>query len=87
MNSLSLLSPAQMRQLVFKTSWDTQVLWEVYPEPLHPKEPTEAPYAHVGGLDAQIIQVRDLIEIPLTRPDIFQHFGTYLSGNSTDTHP
>ncbi|TCD65859.1 AAA+-type ATPase [Steccherinum ochraceum] len=32
-------------------------------------------YASVGGLDKQIAQVRDLIEIPLTRPELFRHFG------------
>ncbi|EJD02417.1 AAA family ATPase [Fomitiporia mediterranea MF3/22] len=32
-------------------------------------------YASVGGLDKQISQIRDLIEIPLTRPDLFRHFG------------
>lgn len=35
------------------------------------------PYAAVGGLDKQISQIRDLIDIPLTRPDLFQHFGLY----------
>ncbi|OSX57094.1 hypothetical protein POSPLADRAFT_1061796 [Postia placenta MAD-698-R-SB12] len=37
----------------------------------------EAPQAYtaVGGLDKQIAQIRDLIEIPLTRPDLFRHFG------------
>ncbi|OCH87928.1 AAA family ATPase [Obba rivulosa] len=32
-------------------------------------------YASVGGLDKQIAQIRDLIEIPLTRPELFRHFG------------
>ncbi|KAH9913006.1 AAA family ATPase [Fomitopsis serialis] len=32
-------------------------------------------YAAVGGLDKQIAQIRDLIEIPLTRPELFRHFG------------
>ncbi|THH05291.1 hypothetical protein EW146_g9942 [Bondarzewia mesenterica] len=32
-------------------------------------------YSSVGGLDKQIAQIRDLIEIPLTRPDLFRHFG------------
>lgn len=31
-------------------------------------------YASVGGLEKQIAQIRDLIEIPLTRPDLFRHF-------------
>lgn len=33
----------------------------------------------MGGLDKQIEQIRDLIEIPLTRPDLFRHFGAYLN--------
>jgi hypothetical protein len=32
------------------------------------------PYAAVGGLDEQIAQIRDLIEIPLRRPELFRHF-------------
>ncbi|KZV62336.1 AAA family ATPase [Peniophora sp. CONT] len=32
-------------------------------------------YGAVGGLDSQIAQIRDLIEIPFTRPDLFAHFG------------
>lgn len=31
-------------------------------------------YAAVGGLDDQIAQIRDLIEIPLRRPELFRHF-------------
>lgn len=34
-------------------------------------------YNAVGGLDKQITQVRDLIEIPLTRPELFRHFGVF----------
>jgi len=36
---------------------------------------TEA-YASVGGLNKQIAQIRDLLEIPLTRPELFRHFGS-----------
>ncbi|CAL1713789.1 unnamed protein product [Somion occarium] len=32
-------------------------------------------YASVGGLNKQIAQIRDLIEIPLTRPELFYRFG------------
>ncbi|KAI0775577.1 AAA family ATPase [Trametes elegans] len=35
-------------------------------------------YASVGGLDKQIAQIRDLIEIPLTRPELFRQFGASL---------
>ena len=31
-------------------------------------------YTAVGGLDEQIAQIRDLIEIPFRRPDLFRHF-------------
>lgn len=34
-------------------------------------------YASVGGLDAQIAQIRDLIEVPLTQPELFRHFGNF----------
>jgi len=33
-----------------------------------------SPYESIGGLSKQISQIRDLIEIPLTRPDLFFHF-------------
>lgn len=36
--------------------------------------PSDA-YATVGGLNKTIAEIRDLIEIPLTRPDLFAHFG------------
>ncbi|TFK68443.1 AAA-domain-containing protein [Pluteus cervinus] len=32
-------------------------------------------YASVGGLNKQIEEIRDLLEIPLTRPELFRHFG------------
>ncbi|KAF8621307.1 hypothetical protein AX15_007904 [Amanita polypyramis BW_CC] len=32
-------------------------------------------YASVGGLHKQIQEIRDLIELPLTQPELFQHFG------------
>ena len=32
-------------------------------------------YATVGGMAKQITQIRDLLEIPLTHPELFQHFG------------
>lgn len=31
-------------------------------------------YTAVGGLDVQIAQIRDLIDIPFRRPDLFYHF-------------
>ncbi|KAF8875657.1 P-loop containing nucleoside triphosphate hydrolase protein [Infundibulicybe gibba] len=32
-------------------------------------------YASVGGLEKQIQEIRDLLEIPLTRPELFRYFG------------
>ncbi|KAI0686843.1 AAA family ATPase [Cytidiella melzeri] len=32
-------------------------------------------YSAVGGLNKQIAEIRDLIEIPLTRPELFRRFG------------
>lgn len=43
-------------------------------ETLKPLSIPEA-YSSVGGLDKQIAQIRDLIEIPLTRPELFRYFG------------
>jgi len=36
--------------------------------------PSDA-YATVGGLNKTIAEIRDLIEVPLTRPELFAHFG------------
>ena len=38
----------------------------------------EDAYTSVGGLDKQIALIRDLIEIPLTRPELFRHLGVSL---------
>jgi hypothetical protein len=35
----------------------------------------ESGYEAIGGLDAQIAQIRELVELPLTRPDLYAHFG------------
>ncbi|KAG6872380.1 hypothetical protein C0995_010194, partial [Termitomyces sp. Mi166 len=40
---------------------------------------TKDAYASVGGLNKQIQQIRDLLEIPLTRPELFRYFGQYRS--------
>ena len=32
-------------------------------------------YSSVGGLNKQIEEIRDLLEIPLTRPELFRYFG------------
>ncbi|KAG5728058.1 ATPase family gene 2 protein [Termitomyces sp. T112] len=40
-----------------------------------PPTSTNDAYASVGGLNKQIRQIRDLLEIPLTRPELFRYFG------------
>lgn len=35
-------------------------------------------YSSVGGLTKQIEEIRDLLEIPLTRPELFRYFGEIL---------
>ncbi|KAI0317871.1 AAA family ATPase [Amylostereum chailletii] len=66
--------------------WDSAIILEdstkiMDPSPHKPRvealDPSKASSAYnsVGGLDKQITQIRDLIEIPLTRPELFRHFG------------
>ncbi|KAL0063124.1 AAA+-type ATPase [Marasmius tenuissimus] len=43
-------------------------------EVLDSKE-SEGPYSSVGGLSKQIAEIKDLLEIPLSRPDLFHYFG------------
>jgi AAA family ATPase len=40
-----------------------------------PNEPVDRAYTSVGGLDAQVAKVRQLLEVPLTRPELFAHYG------------
>ncbi|KAJ7212237.1 AAA-domain-containing protein [Mycena pura] len=77
------LSVGKMRE-VWTVSWDTAVylvadhadtdvsLPEV--EVLEQQNEKSA-YDSVGGLNKQIAEIRDLLEIPLTRPDLFRYFG------------
>lgn len=49
-------------------------------EQLIPSEPSGSVglpigYEAVGGLDRHIAQIRELVELPLTRPDLYRHFG------------
>jgi AAA family ATPase len=37
--------------------------------------PNKSGYEAVGGLDSQIEQIRELVELPLTRPELYAHFG------------
>lgn len=45
-------------------------------EILSPSSSNEA-YSTVGGLNKQIQEIRDLLEIPLTRPELFRYFGPW----------
>lgn len=38
-------------------------------------EVDHAAYRALGGLDTQIAAIRTLVELPLTRPELFQHYG------------
>ncbi|KAL5489785.1 AFG2 [Sanghuangporus weigelae] len=71
---LSSLSIEGSGPSLWTANWDTQVSVKQLPRQ---KARTSAldGYASVGGLDRQISQIRDLIEIPLSRPDLFRHFG------------
>ncbi|KAL5532604.1 SPATA5 [Sanghuangporus sanghuang] len=75
---LSSLSIEGSGPSLWTANWDTQISVKQVPRQ---KARTSARssavdgYASVGGLDRQISQIRDLIEIPLTRPDLFRHFG------------
>ncbi|KAH9948308.1 AAA family ATPase [Amylocystis lapponica] len=83
LQQLSISSPPPL----WTVGWDTTVALDDTPDgtdeqqgankpDAHAAErPADAAYTSVGGLDKQIAQVRDLIEIPLTRPDLFRHFG------------
>ncbi|KAI0642851.1 AAA family ATPase [Trametes meyenii] len=66
--SLSLVGSSQK---LWTVGWETTV------DAGHAVEHGVSPdaYASVGGLDKQIAQIRDLIEIPLTRPELFRQFG------------
>ncbi|KAH9919180.1 AAA family ATPase [Epithele typhae] len=84
LGSLSLKdAPAKL----WSVTWDTTIVLDVEDPKEKPESTPEdsgtavqrgvAPdaYAAVGGLDKQIAQIRDLIEIPLTRPELFRRFG------------
>ncbi|KIY47237.1 AAA-domain-containing protein [Fistulina hepatica ATCC 64428] len=65
---------------VLIASWNTIV--ELVPNEESSMQPEEAllpeatdPYASLGGLAQQITQIRDLLELPLARPELFRHLG------------
>ncbi|KAH9016927.1 P-loop containing nucleoside triphosphate hydrolase protein [Lactarius pseudohatsudake] len=84
-DSLAALSMSDVPSL-YIVDWDTTITIEDRVQASEPKlslldigvseqlTSTDA-YASVGGLDEQIAQIRDLIEIPLRRPELFRHFG------------
>jgi AAA family ATPase len=39
------------------------------------RKSTPDAYSSVGGMEKQITEIRDLLEIPLTRPELFRYFG------------
>ncbi|KAH9373913.1 hypothetical protein HPB48_001089 [Haemaphysalis longicornis] len=41
----------------------------------HDRKPTRASYDHIGGLDREIRQLRELVEVPLKHPGTFSRFG------------
>ncbi|KXN82280.1 hypothetical protein AN958_02781 [Leucoagaricus sp. SymC.cos] len=83
LGSLSLHAKPQ----IWTITWDTEVLiigndHEEEPPIVHKPEieilnhqSTRDAYSSVGGLEKQIAEVRDLLEIPLTRPELFRYFG------------
>lgn len=42
------------------------------------REPADKAYAMIGGLDSQIEQIRELVELPLTRPELFAKYSTFI---------
>ncbi|OCB85958.1 AAA family ATPase [Sanghuangporus baumii] len=71
---LSSLSIEGSGPSLWTANWDTQISVKQDPNDILGSSAVDG-YASVGGLDRQISQIRDLIEIPLTRPDLFRHFG------------
>ncbi|KAF9517268.1 hypothetical protein BS47DRAFT_1314561 [Hydnum rufescens UP504] len=75
--SVSSVTPVNARATAWNVGWDTKVILES-PPPSPPKiKPVQkiSPYTLVGGLDKQIQEIRDLIELPLSRPDLYHQFG------------
>ncbi|KAJ7134465.1 AAA-domain-containing protein [Mycena epipterygia] len=81
-DALSLAAPRQ----VWTVGWDTSMVLvgntdDVDARTSLPEVEVLAPgnentaYDSVGGLNKQIAEIRDLLEIPLTRPELFRYFG------------
>ncbi|KAJ7784690.1 AAA family ATPase [Mycena metata] len=84
-NQLDALSLGTARQ-VWTVGWDTSVILIgnsdeadahiSMPEvEVLAQDNENAAYDSVGGLNKQIAEIRDLLEIPLTRPELFRYFG------------
>ncbi|KAH8829393.1 AAA family ATPase [Flagelloscypha sp. PMI_526] len=80
LQNLSLLQ--QNRAWIF--NWDSTIIMggsSVPPTEIDtnierlPSQPSTDAYASIGGLSKQIAEIRDLLEIPLTRPELFHHLG------------
>ncbi|KAG0701900.1 P-loop containing nucleoside triphosphate hydrolase protein [Suillus ampliporus] len=83
LNSLAI----RVRPSLWKAGWDTivSILEDVADNDVGlmqksdvetlPHTSISDAYAAVGGLDKTITQIRDLLEIPLTRPELFGYFG------------
>ncbi|KIY65496.1 AAA family ATPase [Cylindrobasidium torrendii FP15055 ss-10] len=64
---------------IWKTGWNTEVKLVDNVETVEKTatlqvSPSHESYTSVGGLAKQIDQIRDLLELPLTRPELFRHF-------------
>ena len=78
--TLSLDSPPQL----WTVGWDTSV-FIVNTDTSRPQRANDTnkfdssfdDYTSVGGLEKQIDQIRNLLELPLTCPELFQYFGSY----------
>jgi AAA family ATPase len=64
---------------IWIATWDSEIVirsQKSVPErDTQKKKSQEDAYSSVGGLGRQITQIRDLLEIPLTRPELFKRFG------------
>ncbi|KDQ11456.1 hypothetical protein BOTBODRAFT_455641 [Botryobasidium botryosum FD-172 SS1] len=77
--------PKKLKGLAWIVGWDTTVIIgphidseakEVRLAPTsQPVDNIKSAYAEVGGLDKQIAEIRDLIDLPLSRPHLFRQFG------------
>ncbi|GAA5884653.1 hypothetical protein JCM6882_005335 [Rhodosporidiobolus microsporus] len=83
-------SPSPPREQVFVVSSSTEVIFRPPPaaspaassskprakdvKGKQAAEPQEDPYQAVGGLESQIRDIKEMVEWPLTRPEVFRHY-------------